>query len=115
MESGLQQETTSTTKENADVPTETDLKAAVGTKDQIITQWGKVRQQTWNYLDSLSNEDLAGIPDHMKGKQHEDPIREFFAMTIGGSLLTSHACQQVPRVVAVDKIKGQTKPSTATE
>jgi uncharacterized damage-inducible protein DinB len=69
-------------RNDADVPPEAALKTAVGTKDEIITQWGKVRQQTWDYLDSLSDKDLAVIPDHMKDKQHADPIREFFAMTI---------------------------------
>jgi hypothetical protein len=69
-------------RNDADVPSEAALKAAVGTKDESITQWGKVRQQTWDYLNSLSDADLAVVPDHMKGKQHTDPIREFFAMTI---------------------------------
>ncbi len=69
-------------RNGSDVPTGENLKAAVGTKAEIIAQWGKVRQKTWDYLDGLTDEGLAVIPEHMKDKQHADPIREFFAMTI---------------------------------
>jgi uncharacterized damage-inducible protein DinB len=67
-------------------PTEEQLREVIKSKETLIDYWRKVRQQTHEYLDRLSDADLKKVPEKSvirDGEPNRDnPIREFFVMTI---------------------------------
>ena len=66
----------------ASVPTEKDLMDCIGSKGEIIAYWDSVREQTHEYLATLSDEEMSGLPTHSWKRFCTSPVREFLAMTI---------------------------------
>jgi uncharacterized damage-inducible protein DinB len=66
----------------ASIPTEQELMDSIGSKASIISYWDSVREQTHEYLDALSDEEMKSLPGHMGEPFNNSPVREFFAMTI---------------------------------
>lgn len=65
--------------------TETQLRKAVSSKDELVAYWREVRGKTLRYLESLSDEDLKLVPEkslHPPGPNRDNPVREWFLMTI---------------------------------
>ncbi|MEE8397745.1 MAG: DinB family protein [Desulfobacterales bacterium] len=67
-------------------PTEDEVLRAVGSKEHLIAYWRKVRGQTHEYLDSIDDGDLKGVPRKTllpdNDPNRDNPIREWFVMTI---------------------------------
>ena len=67
-------------------PTEEKILKAVGSKGELIKYWHEVRKKTYEYLDSISDEDLKEVPKKSLLPDNDinrlNPIREWFVMTI---------------------------------
>jgi uncharacterized damage-inducible protein DinB len=68
------------------IPNESQLRDAFEPRDALTSYWHKVRKQTHDYLDQLTDADLKNIPDSSilpdSSAMRMKPIREYFVMTI---------------------------------
>ena len=62
------------------IPTESQLRDALKPKDALISYWHRVREQTYEYLNRLTDADLKNVPessilpDH--AEMHNKPIQK---------------------------------------
>lgn len=67
-----------------DIPEE-ELSAAIQSKEALISYWREVREKTREYLHTITDTDLAKVPEkslHPPEVNRNNPIREWFVMTI---------------------------------
>ena len=86
------------------MPTESQLRNALEPREALISYWRKVRGQTKEYLDQLTDADLKNLPAASilpdDAEMRNKPIREYFVMTIehqnyhGGQLQTIRALME---------------------
>jgi len=63
-------------------PTEDAIRQALESKDALISYWHEVRAKTHAYLDRVTDADLKEIPQSTLMRGNENPVREWFVMTI---------------------------------
>lgn len=67
-------------------PTDREIADAIESKDALVEYWREVRAKTERYLETITDDDLAGVADtpwlaHV-GPNRDNPRREWFIMTI---------------------------------
>jgi len=67
-------------------PTEQQIADAIESKDALVKYWQDVRAKTGRYLETITDDDLAGVPETpwlaRAWPNSENPRREWFVMTI---------------------------------
>ena len=67
-------------------PTEQEIADAIESKDALVKYWQDVRAKTERYLETITDDDLAGVAKTRwlahAGPNRENPRREWFIMTI---------------------------------
>ncbi|MBI5092907.1 MAG: DinB family protein [Candidatus Hydrogenedentes bacterium] len=67
-------------------PGETEIAAAIESKEQLVEYWRTVRQQTECYLERIRDDDLSGVPScaclSPDDPNRQNPRREWLVMTI---------------------------------
>ncbi|MDP6361300.1 MAG: DinB family protein [Planctomycetota bacterium] len=83
-----------------ELPSEQEMMEAVADAAEIADFYAEVRGKTAEYLASISDADLKGVPGHV----NQDPIREFFVMTI------QHQYYHWGQLETIRKLLGSEKP-----
>ena len=67
-------------------PTEDEVRKAMGSREELISYWQAVREQTNAYLDSITDADLKEVPKVTllpdDDPNRHNPTSEWFVMTI---------------------------------